>query len=405
MNIIDLLKQSILILQTYPLRSFLAILGIVIGIASIVSVVAFGEGHNVQIQKEIEKIGTDIFWIEPRQIVSKNDEFNSNELYPLLHYLNYTDRNAISNYNKYVNRISAFKTFFTSASIDGKDTDFEIRAIEPDYQNITQIKILDGRFINYLDMELGRKVCVLEYSNYDDFKKLFTSDTPLGTDIFINNIKFTVIGLINKNTNVLSSNHNRCLYIPINLIEYFDPENYIDKIYCQTNRERIKTAMYCAEEIIRSRYIGQSLFEVNNAKKMFQSAENLARTASMVTSGIAAISLLVGGIGIMNIMLVSVSERTKEIGIRKAIGAKRKYILIQFLFESMFLTICGGIIGTFSGIFLSKFIGSIISIPISISIVCIVIAVSFSFSTGVASGLYPAIKASRLNPIDSLRIE
>ena len=163
--------------------------------------------------------------------------------------------------------------------------------------------------------------------------------------------------------------------------------------------------MHQTDEILKSRYRGNMIFESYNAKKMFQSAEKLTRTASLVTAGIAMISLLVGSIGIMNIMLVSVSERTREIGLRKSVGAKKRDVGMQFIIEAVILTLVGGIVGTIGGIFIAKILGSIINIPVAVSILSIFIGVTFSAGIGIVSGFYPAYNAFNLNPIDALRTE
>ena len=156
---------------------------------------------------------------------------------------------------------------------------------------------------------------------------------------------------------------------------------------------------------MKSRYQGKAIFEAVNVEKLFKSAEKMTRTASLVTAGIAMISLIVGSIGIMNIMLVSVTERTREIGLRKCVGAKNRDIRNQFLLEAVLLTTIGGGIGIGLGVFLAQFFGSIIKIPVVFSFLATIIGFSFSVSIGIIAGFYPAFKAARLNPIEALRYE
>ena len=266
-----------------------------------------------------------------------------------------------------------------------------------------KLELIGGRFISEADLIEARKVCVIEYSDY--FKKYLSKGNPLQSFVCIENIKFKVIGLLNKKSESLRPSYHGNIYIPLTTLKFFYSDDFLETIYCQTDRRLVKKAMKQAEEILKSRHKGENLFECVNAEKLFKSAEKLTRTASQVTAGIAMISLIVGSIGIMNIMLVSVTERTREIGIRKCVGAKKRDVRNQILIEAALLTTAGGTLGIALGIFGAKFIASLINIPVAFSILAAIIGFVFSVSIGIISGFYPAYKASKLNPIEALRYE
>jgi putative ABC transport system permease protein len=318
------LKEGIASIRINPLRSFLAILGVVIGVAAVIAVVSFGEGHRKRIQIEIEKIGADVFWIQPKR-VKVNIEESSNER-RVINYqlLNYADVECLKYYGTKINKIAATINLFTNLSLNSKPIDLHIIATEPSYQQIMKFELVRGRFLSESDLIESRKVCVIEYSDY--LKKYLSQRDPLSSSVYFSNINFKVIGLLNKKSESLQPSFRGNIYIPITALKYFYYGNAIETIYCQTERSNIKQALKQAEEILKSRYKGKDLFEAVNVEKLFKSAEKMTRTASLVTAGIAMISLIVGSIGIMNIMLVSVTERTREIGLKKCIGAKSKDI-------------------------------------------------------------------------------
>lgn len=397
------LKEGIASIRINPLRSFLAILGVVIGVAAVITVVSFGEGHRQRIQIEIDKIGADVFWIQPKRISVNVEETADERRFTSYQPLKYGDVECLKYYGTKINKIAAFSNLFTNISLNSKPLDLNIIATEPSYQKIMKLALVRGRFLSESDLIESRKVCVIEYSDY--LKKYLSQRDPLSSSVYFSNINFKVIGLLNKKSESLQPSFRGNIYIPITALKYFYYGNAIETIYCQTERSNIKQALKQAEEILKSRYKGKDLFEAVNVEKLFKSAEKMTRTASLVTAGIAMISLIVGSIGIMNIMLVSVTERTREIGLKKCIGAKNKDIRNQFLLEAILLTSIGGGIGIGLGIFLAQVIGSIIKIPVVFSFLATMIGFFFSVGIGIIAGFYPAFKASRLNPIEALRFE
>lgn len=397
------LKEGIASIRINPLRSFLAILGVVIGVAAVITVVSFGEGHRQRIQIEIDKIGADVFWIQPKRISVNVEETADERRFTSYQPLKYGDVECLKYYGTKINKIAAFSNLFTNISLNSKPLDLNIIATEPSYQKIMKLALVRGRFLSESDLIESRKVCVIEYSDY--LKKYLSQRDPLSSSVYFSNINFKVIGLLNKKSESLQPSFRGNIYIPITALKYFYYGNAIETIYCQTGRSNIKQALKQAAEILKSRYKGKDLFEAVNVEKLFKSAEKMTRTASLVTAGIAMISLIVGSIGIMNIMLVSVTERTREIGLKKCLGAKNKDIRNQFLLEAILLTSIGGGIGIGLGIFLAQVIGPIIKIPVVFSFLATLIGLFFSVGIGIIAGFYPAFKASRLNPIEALRFE
>ncbi|MBD3289442.1 FtsX-like permease family protein [candidate division KSB1 bacterium] len=397
------LKIGIISLRSNPLRSFLAILGVVIGVAAVISVVAFGEGHRQRIQNEIAKWGSDVFWIQPVRPIFDSSETDHPQRHFQMQFLNYSDLISLRHYATKINRMAAFNNFSSTVFLDNHRLDLNVVTTEPSYEEIGKLNLISGRFLTDFDIHLARRVCVVEYTN--PLKKIFAVHNPSESYISINNLKFKIIGLVEKKSETFWSGFGGNIYIPISTLAYLNSEVNLERIYCQTEPEHVKEAMAETEQILKSKYRGEKLFEAYNAKKMFKSAEKLTRTASLVTAGIAMISLLVGSIGIMNIMLVTVTERTREIGARKAVGAKKRDIRNQFLGESILLTLIGGAIGTTAGILLAKIIGTGLQIPVVISVISIIIGIVFSVGIGIISGFYPAYKASKLHPIEALRYE
>jgi putative ABC transport system permease protein len=218
--------------------------------------------------------------------------------------------------------------------------------------------------------------------------------------------KFEVVGVVEEKEGNFGEGPFGSLFIPLTTMQSLTCNKKIDNLYCQSiDSKDVGTAMRQADEILKSRYRGRELFDATNMAEWKRSAQKLSRTAALVTTGIAAISLLVGGIGIMNIMLVSVSERTREIGIRKATGARKRDIRGQFLVEAVTLSTVGGSIGIGLGVLLAQFISPMIKIPVLVSPPSVMIGFIFSAVVGVLSGFYPAFRASRLNPIEALRYE
>ncbi|MGH7595991.1 MAG: ABC transporter permease, partial [bacterium] len=286
-----------------------------------------------------------------------------------------------------------------------REYQFNCVATTADYLEVKKLQLFAGRFLHALDDSARNRISVLEYS--PELKNLFAAGLILRERIWINDIPFTVVGVVESKTALGGIASGGTLYFPISMLPYLGIETSgFDQIYCQaSSRASLETAMHHATEVLRSRYEGRSLFQAENARSFFRSAENLTRTATLVTAGIAAIALVVGGIGIMNIMLVAVTERTREIGLRRTVGAKQRDIALQFLAEAITLCLVGGQIGLTVGILAAKLISQRLQIDAALSLNSAMVGVLFSVAVGILAGFFPAYKASRLSPIEALRFE
>ncbi len=269
--------------------------------------------------------------------------------------------------------------------------------------NVTNLTISNGRLLSTIDLENNSKVCLL---GNDISTTLFDSTNPVGEKIKIDGDNYTVIGVITAVGSSMGSNVDDMIIIPFTTAKYLGSDTSINNLYLQMSNEDLTDDTISLVENYISSTLGitTDYFSVSSQESMINTMESVNNTLSLLLGGIASISLIVGGIGVMNVMLVSVTERTKEIGIRKALGAKRKDILVQFLIEALVLCICGGIVGVIVGIGVGTLLGNM-GYTFSPSTVIVLIAFFSSALIGVLFGIFPANKASKLNPIDALHAE
>ncbi|MDZ7289809.1 MAG: ABC transporter permease [candidate division KSB1 bacterium] len=411
MNLSANFRIALASLQLNRLRSLLAMLGVVIGVAAVITVISIGEANRRRIEKEVERIGADIFWLQPdfRQIMVASASGQRPPRAPSapssLRPLQPADLHAVLTFCREVKSAAPVKTVGTTAIFRGKEFQFNCVATTAAYLQVRKLQLLAGRFLHALDDSVQNRVGVLEYS--PELKNLFTASPILHERIGINGFSFIVVGIVESKTALGGIAPGGTLYLPISTLSYLGIETpNFDQIYCQaSSRAKLEAAMHHATEVLRSRYEGRSLFQAENARSFFRSAENLTRTATLVTAGIAAVALVVGGIGIMNIMLVAVTERTREIGLRRTVGAKQQDIALQFLAEAITLCFIGGQIGMFAGILAAEMIVKRLQIEAAFSFTSASIGILFSVMVGILSGFFPAYKASRLSPIEALRFE
>jgi putative ABC transport system permease protein len=411
MNLSANFRIALASLQLNRFRSLLAMLGVVIGVAAVIAVISIGEANRRRIEREVERIGADLFWLQPdfRQIMvvsAPGQRPPGTSSAPIsLRPLQSADLHAVLNFCREIKSAAPVKTVGTTAIFRGREYQFNCVATTAVYPKVRKLQLLAGRFLHALDDSVQNRVGVLEYS--PELKNLFAAGIILHERIWINDIPFAVVGVVESKTALGGMSSGGTLYLPISTLPYFDIETSgFDQIYCQAlSRAKLEAAMHHATEVLRSRYDGRSWFQAENARSFFRSAENLTRTATLVTAGIAAIALVVGGIGIMNIMLVAVTERTREIGLRRTVGAKQRDIAIQFLAEAITLCLIGGQIGVTVGILAAKLISQRLQIDATISLNSAMVGVLFSIAVGILAGFFPAYKASRLSPIEALRFE
>lgn len=419
MKILDLFYISFQGLKTHKLRTGLTTLGIIIGIATVITMVAIIEGVNRFVYSVFGSIGSDVIYIQKwkwslfigrrgsefwREIEKRKD-------------LEIEDAEAIKNL-KSIKAVGLTYPVLNVDEIKYKDRVLnvnEIRGVTPEYLSIVNMIISKGRNFTDADNDFKRKVCII--GNFVA-ENLFEGEEEIDKEIVIGNQRFIVVGVLEKKGEFLGQNLDNIVLIPLNTsILYFKPPSsgFMKAFQTLSIVAKIKEG-YRIEEVIeeirlllrerRNLFFNvEEDFALNTQEILLSAYRSLTMGIFFAMMGIASLSLIVGGIGIMNIMLVSVTERTKEIGIRMAIGAKRKDVLFQFLTEAIFITLFGGILGLLLGICLAKIVDVLTPLPSYIPLWSIFVAVGFSTVTGLFFGIYPATRASKLNPIEALRYE
>lgn len=370
------------------LRAFLTMLGIIIGVAVVIVMVAIGEGARLQVSQQIEVLGTNML------VVNVTSTLQS-RLYT------YKDLADLRNLTPSItgvapsvsgNRPLKYGSVTTNATLDGTTADFA---------GIRNVNLLYGRFFAEQEV-LDREPLVVLGSRVAE--RLFGSINPIGLVIKTGTQPLRVIGVLEADSALIYSNDNRA-FVPITTLSRITGVTRFRFFYVgAANSQGVTEAQEALERAIIARF-GRLQAEITSQDQAISTVDSVTNTLTTMLSAIAAISLLVGGIGIMNIMLVSVTERTREIGIRKAIGAKRRDILIQFLIEAMILSVVGGALGIILGYVLSIAIASFAGWPPVVPMGAVLVAVTFSAAVGLFFGLYPANKASKLDPIQALRYE
>jgi len=396
--------------RAHKLRSFLTILGVLIGVFTIIAVVSVITGLNNSIARDIEALGSNTLYVskyKPGIVMGNRPASERNRK-----GITFEDAQAIAESCPAIVAISPQNYYREPGGniIKYKDRDVSQPAFFgtlPDYEIVNNAIVERGRFINDSDVKFRTMVTVI---GSEVGEELFPDEDPINKVIQINDRKFTVIGVLEEKETVAGGGENRFALIPYGTFKKIHPEEKELWLALKAvSPELLPTAIDQVTELMRYRR-GLKYDEPNDFAVFTQ--ENLLEIWDQVTSAIwlvmiiiSSIGLLVGGVGVMNIMLVSVTERTKEIGIRKAIGAKRRNILWQFLIEAMALSGFGGFLGIVTGLGAGQLIGAVTPLPADISIPWIILAFCFSVAVALVFGIYPAARASRLDPIECLRYE
>lgn len=385
------------------LRTLLTMLGIIIGIGSVIIIMSMGQGATASIVDRISSLGANTVNVFPgaRRRGPGSISETVTSLVP-------KDVEAIRDLDN-VEAVSGVVQARTTVSYQGSNMSASINGVEADYQQIQSLEVDLGSFFDKSQVRGMAKVAVI---GVDIVSELFEEgDESLGKAIRLDGKSFRVIGVLEQNDASGMSNPNEAIYIPLDaMMKTVIGQNYLGSIaVLATDSELVDGVVEDIENLLIDRHeiIDMDLkdFTIMNFQEMISTISNVTGILTTLLSAIAAISLLVGGIGIMNIMLVTVTERTKEIGLLKSIGAKNKHILTQFLLEAVVLTVTGGLIGVTIGVGISFVIAKIVSIPFIIKPFSIIIAVGVSSLVGVVFGYYPAKNAAKLSPIDALRYE
>lgn len=388
MQIIDIIKVALQNIMSNKLRSSLTMLGLMIGIASVIILVGIGNGASDSVTSQVKSLGTDIVTIS---IQAENTSLSYEQVEALKELKNIA---AVAPYKSVSATVSKDTTTSSKSSII---------ATNQNYLEVTNLTITDGRTISNIDIENKSKVCVI---GYDLASTLFGLSNPVGEKLKIGGDTYTVIGVLKEEGSSMGTDIDNMLVIPLTTASYLGTDSSITNIYVKVEEEnRIENTISLLENRIRSELqISSDNYTVSSQEFMLETMQDVSNTLSLLLGGIASISLIVGGIGVMNVMLVSVTERTKEIGIRKALGAKRKDILIQFLIESLVLCILGGSLGVAIGIGIG-ILAQNFDYSFTPQTQIVLLAFGSSAAIGIIFGIFPAYRASKLNPIEALRTE
>ncbi|MBI4186094.1 MAG: ABC transporter permease [Chloroflexi bacterium] len=394
-------------LATHKLRSFLTILGIVIGVAAVITLMSIGRGAQTEILSRIEALGSDLITIRPGAFTSGGIRSAPGSVSTLT----IEDAQAIAEQVPDISSVAPSYSRSLQLVVGSKNTNASVTGVTAEYIEVNNLKLASGTFFSGVDYQRGAKAAVLG-SNIKE--TLFGDTDPTGQQMRMGGIVVRVIGVL-ESKGAMFGSPDDAIFIPLTAMQQTvaQPrtargERVVSSISLTVSDE--EQASYVTDEItslLRTRHqLGPAAdndFTVTSIEEIAQTVTEATRTMTLLLGAIAAISLLVGGIGVMNIMLVSVLERTREIGIRKALGARQRDIWIQFLIEASFLALAGGIVGVATGWVASYFVSRTGFITTLVSADIVILAVSVSVGIGLFFGFYPAWNASRLNPIEALR--
>ncbi|WP_431295239.1 ABC transporter permease [Pedobacter sp. P26] len=407
MSIINLLKIAFRALKRNKLRAFLTMLGIIIGVAAVIAMMAIGEGSKQSIRSSLSGMGSNMITIMPQSNEPGGVRLQGSSIQTL----KLEDITAIQKLqSKNINGLSPVVSTSGQAIKGGYNWPTTITGVSPEYLNIRQLKLQDGILFSENDVKSFAKVCLLGKTVIDN---LFPDGSnPIGQIIRFKNIPFQVIGILEpKGQSNFGQDQDDIILAPYTTVQKrITATNYLQSIYASATTEASSaTATTEISDAIReSHRLTASETDDFQVRTQAELISTISSTSSMLTvllTAIAGISLFIGGIGIMNIMYVSVTERTREIGLRMSIGARGQDVLMQFLIEAILISITGGIIGVILGVSSAYLISYFLNWPILISESSIIISFVVCAITGVFFGYYPAKKASNLDPIDALRYE
>jgi putative ABC transport system permease protein len=403
MNLLESLKMAGQTLLANKMRSSLTMLGIIIGNASVIATIGVGEGAQNFVSDQVQSLGTNVLFIMPG-----SPEAQQRPVYPP-QTLVLEDAEAIANQVPSVTKVAPQLNSSEMASYRNRNVSTLIYGTTPEILSVRDFDVARGRFISELDVQRNEKVAAL---GSDIAKTLFDESDPLGKQVRVKNVSLTVIGVMQPKGSTFGTNLDETIFLPVTtmanqLVGESSPYGLQVTFISASveNEQSMEAAKFQIENLLRLRHkiTDEDDFTVRSQKDLQETTGAITGALTAMLAAIASISLLVGGIGIMNIMLVSVTERTKEIGLRKAIGASQRDILLQFTIEAVILSVAGGFVGTLlggSGVIL---ITTFTSFEAGLSPVAILLATSVSGGIGLFFGIIPAKRAAQLDPIVALR--
>ena len=418
-----MVRMSLRSLMLHKLRSLLTILGLVFGVASVIIMLAIAEGAGLEAQRQIESMGINNIIVQSMKPTEDDKNAGQQQFGGVLEYgLTFSDMTRIKDTLDSVEAIAPFREFRYEARFLDQMLEARLVGLEPEYAETNRLEIAQGRFIDYTDLQAQANVCVL---GAEVAKKLFRFDYPVGKTIQIaNRFRFRVIGVVaekmssgGSGSSLSAQNFNRDVYIPLTtdhkrigetLIQITEGQTKIEKLELTqltvrvVDPSQVKKTAAAIKSLLASTHEKED-YMITIPLDLLEQRKANQRIFNFVLGGIAAISLLVGGIGIMNIMLATVSERTGEIGIRRALGAKQSDITLQFLVETLVLSASGAILGAAAGLSAPPLISLFSGRETAITLWGPMVAVSVAMATGLIFGIYPAKRAASLDPIEALR--
>jgi putative ABC transport system permease protein len=384
------MKMALKSIVSSKVRSFLTMLGIIIGVSSVIILVSVGQGTTSQITEQLNGLGTNQLTVN----ITGRGATTS---------LTFEEALALRDIEG-VQDVAPVISGNVTAKHNTDNVSVAVEGITPSYENVKDFHVQSGRFLLDIDTQYRQKVALIGSGTAED---LFGTDNPVGQKVQLNGISYQIVGLLATKGSSLGGSNDDKILIPISTAERQLQSKGVRSItIATTSADTVAPVKAKLESILTAKFSNaDNAYSVFDSQEMLDTVNSTTSTLSMALAGIAGISLLVGGIGIMNIMIVSVNERTREIGVRKAIGAKKLDILAQFMIESIILSGLGGIIGVGIGVGGSWLLGHYSPLTVSIAWNMVLVSFLFSLLIGVVFGMMPANKAARLRPIHALRTD
>ncbi len=408
-----LIRSAFLSLFATKSRSLLTTLGVIIGVTTVIAMVSIVDGINKYVYSALSVLGTKSVYIQKYKwlnVGNRREEFRKWSRYP---DFTFEDVEFVKSL-PFIEDAAAVQNVLSSIRIRyrGESVSGALVGVDDASFRVLNEELSSGRWFSYMDVIERRRVCIIGYEVRD---VLFDNEDPIGKTIRIGRHSYVVIGTLKKKGSTLGNSQDNMVYIPVTLAQNYARRwrmrlwgslsivaLFKDDVELEQGIEKLRIALRKRRHLS---FDEDDNFFINTQEQIVSAYRKITGGIYLAMIAIASLSLLVGGIGIMNIMLVSVTERTREIGIRMAVGARRKDILLQFLVEANILTLTGGIIGVALGFILAKIIALLTPLKASVALWSVILGVGFSMIVGIFFGLYPANKASKLDPVEALRYE